>query len=210
MPSIAIIDDRKDMRDTIKANVVSVIEEGWDVLDVPPLPALTEYPGWITEKNVAVILLDERLNEQAESPYQGHDLVTYIRNRFPTLPIFVITSYSGDPELAERFRDVEEILPREEFAKRAEDYVPRFTRAGQRFVEVFQNELAELADKAQLIAKGEATEEDVERTKAIQSRINISYSDALGERNRFVNELGSALSEFEALSTEIEEFLRSQ
>jgi hypothetical protein len=210
MPSIAIIDDRKEMRDTIKLTVSAVIEEGWDVLDIDPLPNLTDYPSWIHERNVAVILLDERLNDQCASSYQGHDLVAYIIQRLPTLPIFIITSYDRDEELLEKFKDVEEILQRDQFSREAEKYVPRFTRAGQRFVDVFENELSELSDKSKRIAKGDATPEDIKRVKAIQSRMDIAYSDTLVERNKSIQDLDKTISEINELKLEIDQFLASQ
>jgi CheY-like chemotaxis protein len=209
MPSIAIIDDRQEQRDTIKLNVEYLKEDGWNILDISPLPELADYPSWIGENNVAVILLDERLNEQASSNYQGHDLVAYIRKRLPTLPIFIITSYSQDPDLLDKFKDVEEILQREVFTKKAEEYVPRFMRAGQRFVEVFEKDLSELSDKATRIAKGSATLEDVERVKAIQSKMDIAYSDTLYDKSRFIEQLNDALSEFNKLKSEIKDFLES-
>jgi DNA-binding NtrC family response regulator len=210
MPSIAIIDDRKGMRDTVRLNVAAEIEDGWDIIDIEPLPYLADYPSWIDEKNVAVILLDERLNDQSASNYQGHDLVTYIRKRLPTLPIFIITSYASDDEIQEKFKDVEEILQREDFTQYAEKYVPRFTRAGQRFVEVFENELSELSDKARKIAKGDATPEDIKRVKAIQSRMDIAYSDTLCERNQSIKDLNDTISEFNRLKSEIDQFLASK
>lgn len=210
MPSIAIIDDRKDFRDTVKKNVNAVIEEGWEVIDADPLANLADYPSWLNEENVAAILLDERLNDQSTSNYQGHDLVAYIRKRLPTLPIFIVTSYPLDDELQDKFKDVEGILKREDFNKETEKYMPRITRAAQRYVEVFEKELSELSDKAQKIAKGEATEEDFEKVRAIHARMDIVYSDTLQERNQSIKDLDDVISAFAALKSEIDQFLASK
>jgi len=209
MPSIVIIDDRKDMRETLKAIIEAVVEEGWNIIDMDPLPNLSDYIGLIKGHNVAVMVVDERLSDQATFGYQGHDLVAHIRNHLPTLPIFVVTSYPDDLEINERFKDVEEILGRELFVTRAEEYVARLVRAGQRFVEVFEEDLAELSDKAQKLAKGEATEEDVKRIKAIHSKMDIVYSGALEERNQFLEQMEQTLSELTALKQQVEEFLKT-
>ena len=213
MPNIVIIDDRKDHRETLKAILDLQLIEGWKSIDINPLPSLEDYPSWITENEISVILLDERLDEQIETKteiadYRGHDLVDFIRERFPTLPIYVITSYPNDDDLKERFKDVEGILPRREFSGKAEDYVPRIIRAGQKFLETFQEELAELSDKTTKIAKGEATKEDIEKAKAIRSKIGCAFPSATySEHSKLLTTLDKKLKELEKLKEEVKKHL---
>lgn len=215
MPTIAIIDDRKDHRSTIKRLVDTELFGDWDSIEVAPLPDLEDYPSWLTENEVAVILLDERLNEQRTkgknlSNYEGHHLVEFIRTHLPTLPIFVITSYPNDEELKKKFKDVEEIIFRQEFAIKADEYVPRFLRSGQRYLEAFQKELTELSDGADKIAKGEATGEDIGKVKAIQAKLGMIFPyDIIKSRCEWTDELEANLRKFKELSIEINKFLKS-
>lgn len=215
MPTVAIIDDREDMRKTIKRLVDSELEGEWNSVEVDPLPNLEDYPSWIMEDEVCVILLDERLNEQKPkkkntSYYEGHTLVEFIRKHLPTFPIFVITSYPEDEELKKKFKDVEEIIVRHQFAERANEYVPRFLRSGQRYLEAFHNELTELAENADKIAKGTATQQDIERVKAIQAKIGMLFPwDTIKTRCEWADELETRLKTFEKLSTKIKKFLDS-
>jgi CheY-like chemotaxis protein len=215
MPTIAIIDDRKDHRSTIKRLVDTELLGDWDSSEVAPLADLEDYPSWLTENEVAVILLDERLNEQRTkgknlSNYEGHHLVEFIRQHLPTLPIFVITSYPDDQELKKKFKDVEEIIVRQEFARKAAEYVPRFLRSGQRYLEAFHKELRELADSADKIARGKATKGDIERVKAIQAKIGMIFPcDSLKNRCEWTDELESNLKKLEKLSIDIKKFLQS-
>jgi len=212
MPNIVIIDDRKEHRETLKAILDLQLIEGWKSIDISPLPSLEDYPSWITENEISVILLDERLDEQVEAEtviadYRGHNLIDFVRGRFPTLPIYVITSYPNDDDLKERFKDVEGILPRREFSEKAEDYVPRILRAGQKFLETFQEELAELSDKANKIAKGEATKEDIEKAKAISSKIGCIFPSATyGEHSQLLTTLDKKLKELEKLKEEVNKY----
>lgn len=211
MPNIVIIDDRKDHRETLKAILDVQLIEGWKSIDINPLPTLEDYPSWIAENDISVILLDERLDEQIEAKtadYRGHDFVDFIRGGFPTLPIYVITSYPNDDDLKKRFRDVEEILPRSKFSERAEDYVPRIIRAGQKFLETYQKELAELSDKANKIAKGEATKEDIEKAKAIRLKIGCAFPSATySEHSELLAKLDKKLKELEKLKEEVKKHL---
>lgn len=213
MPAMGIIDDRNDLRETLLRRIDNELQGEWFIVAIAPLAEMQDYPGWIAEYDIAVILLDERLNEQIEVDgeyvgYDGHDLVEFIRRHLPTLPIFVITSYKDDEELTKKFGDVEDIIERNEFFKRADEYVPRFLRSGQKFLEVFQGELTELADKADKIAKGEATVEDIQRVNAIRARIGLAFPcEPLSDRSLWLKKVEEKIEEFKQLHREVEEFL---
>lgn len=215
MPKVGIIDDRNDFRETLLRSIDNELEEDWQSVAIAPLPDMEDYPVWIAEHDVAVILLDERLNEQIEATgkdvdYKGHDLVEFIRRHIPTFPVFVITSYKDDEELRKKFSDVEDIIDRQEFLKRAGEYAPRFFRSGQKFLQVFRAELSELAEKANKIATGKATQEDFEKANAIRTRIGLAFpSEALGDRSEWLKKIEGKLEQFKQLSAEITEFLES-
>jgi CheY-like chemotaxis protein len=216
MPTIGIVDDRRVLRTTLRRTLSAVLPDEWDSIDSEPLPELNLYPSWITENEISALIVDERLHEQAADveghvTYSGHDLVDFLRERFPTIPIFIVTSYIEDDPLKSRFKDVEGIFPRGLFVTEAENYVPIILRASQRFIETYQRELSELSEIAMKIAKGEATQEDQERGRAIQNKIETAFAiDEISSKSEWLDKLDATLSEFQQLKSEIEDHLSEQ
>jgi hypothetical protein len=168
MTSIGVIDDRNEERQIIVDGIkFGKNNDAWTVIDSKPLTKLEEYPAWIGQNKICALVIDELLDEKINGgvavEYKGHNLVDFIRQHIPTLPIFVVTSYSNDSSLRERFKDVEDIVERQIFSSNYRDYVPRIIRAAQQYLNVFQEELNELALFAQRVATGEA----VSRSNAI-------------------------------------------
>lgn len=208
MSTIGLIDDRADHRSTLKRRLDLELSGDWQSIDNEPLPRLEDYPSWITENEVCVLLLDERLHEQVAVSYNGHDVANYLRKHLPTLPIFVITSYSPDEALLKSFKDVEDIIQREEFTKKADEYVSRFVRSAQRYLNTFQKELSDLSDKSAKIALGKATTQDIEEVKAIQEKIGLAFPyDSLDNRSEWLNALEKKLEELDELKISIEKYL---
>lgn len=211
MPTIAIIDDRQEQRETLK-HLIDLDENGtWQTLDIDPLPSLDNYIPWIRENDVAVILLDEKLNEITHTVnYSGHNFVDYIRARNKELPIFIITSFADDDAIKARFKDVEDIIQRGVFVKDPDNYIQRFIRSGQRFMEAFEENLSELAKISKKVVANEATREDIEKVNAIREKMEIEFNiDSLTQKNDLINQFSEQLSEFEQIKKEIEEFLKT-
>lgn len=213
MPTIAIVDDRHEPRESVRRAMSLHVPEGWDVVDSPPLGSIAEYPSWIIENDVAAFIVDERLQEQApdaegHADYNGHQVVDYIRPLLPTLPIFFITSYPEATDVAARFGKVEEIIPRMTFALKSKDFVDRFVRSGQKYLESNEGALAELADLSMRIAGGGSTNEDRIRAQAIQSMLGIPFSGGeIHDRAEWIEEMSKRLRSLERLQNEIEVFL---
>lgn len=216
MPNIALIDDRKEARETIKINLDLALNKDWTSIDIYPLKNIDDYPSWITENDVAAILLDERLQEKVDLnskniTYSGHDLVDYLRKKFTTLPIFIVTTYPKDNEIIERFKDVEDIIEREEFNKNYDNYVPRILRSAQKFLETFEKELFELSQIASDIAIGESDPAQIEKLKAIQTKIGIMFpSDTFIERSELLNNCENVLEELNKLKDRLDNDLESE
>ena len=62
MPSIAVIDDRKDARDTMKTNLDLALSGDWTSIDIEPFVNIENYLSLIVENNIVAFLLDEREN----------------------------------------------------------------------------------------------------------------------------------------------------
>ncbi|MBV6400192.1 MAG: hypothetical protein CNIPEHKO_00475 [Anaerolineales bacterium] len=217
MTSIGVIDDRNEERQIIVGGIrFGKNDDAWNIVDSKPLTSLEEYPAWIGQNKICVLVIDELLDEKINGgvavEYKGHNLVDYIRQRLPTLPIFVITSYSNDPSLLERFKDVEGIVERQDFSSNYKDYVPRIIRAAQQYLNVFQEELNELASFAQRIATGEPLSyEEQTRAQAIQTKLDIAYSiNAITDISNWLDEATTLVSKIQELRKEIEKKLGKQ
>jgi CheY-like chemotaxis protein len=216
MNYIAIVDDRIDNRQTLKRLIEAYIEEDWFVIDVDPLPKLDDFYSFIIEEEISAIVIDERLHEQAcaddcKVDYNGHNLVDFLRDYFPHFPIFVITSYPGDEELLEKFKDVEDIIERTEFSRQAEKYVPRITRSAQRFLETYQRELTELSEIAERIALGESSTEDIDKANAIRAKVGLAIpSESFVNNAKILDDIERKLKELSLVQDEIQNRLNKR
>ncbi|VAW35541.1 hypothetical protein MNBD_CHLOROFLEXI01-3445 [hydrothermal vent metagenome] len=212
MSVIGIVDDRDDVRAIMLDNVRLALPDGWEAIDISPWNSLDNYPSWISQEEIVALIIDERLNEVANASgavdYEGHDLVDYMRQHMPEFPIFVVTSYKEDAlELGERFKDVEDIIERNQFYERSSDYIPRIIRAGQRYLQTFERELAELGDFAKKSAIGEdSSTEEHERAKAIQTKIETAFPiENIASRGELLSQMEQLIAELETLKTDIEQ-----
>src|SRR5882724_7227033 len=152
MPTLAIIDDRKDVRQTLARNITTDLPKPWSVLQSDPLPKMSDYSSWISENEVAAVILDERLQEQVAGrkkshvSYSGHELAKELRKYWPSLPIFMVTTHRTDSALQDPKNEVdfEEIFNREDFYQRSTIYTERIVRSAQRFLDTYQEELASM------------------------------------------------------------------
>ncbi len=65
MRKIAILDDRAPQRETLRTLIDTVLPKGWECIACPLLKSVNEYPNWLIDKDVQVLLADQVLNEQA-------------------------------------------------------------------------------------------------------------------------------------------------
>lgn len=217
MSVIGIVDDRDDVREIMRDSVRLALPQGWAEIDISPLNSLKDYPSWIGQNEIVALIIDERLNEAATNTgtavsYEGHNLVDYMRRYMPELPIFVVTSFQDDPDLRERFRHVEDIIERNEFYERPGDYISRITRAGQRYLQTFEGELAELADFAKKSALGESiSDKEQERAKAIQTKLEMAFPiESIASRGEWLSRMEQLIAEMETLKSDIEQQIGEQ
>ncbi|HEY1248975.1 MAG TPA: hypothetical protein VGE97_08320, partial [Nitrososphaera sp.] len=200
MPAIGIIDDRKDHRTTLaRAVSVSIPKEfedvGWTVNDSSPLPNINDYSAWLTENDIAVLIVDEKLTEQTRAgvkhvTYEGHNIVDFLRRRIPDFPIYVVTAYPEESAVLARFKDVEEVFDRKTFTANAMKTVPRLIRAGQRYFDSFRQQLTELSELSKKIATGKETSADIARIKALQTFLQMPFiTDPDTERSKSLSKL---------------------
>lgn len=217
MPAIGIVDDRPEMRETIRRTLQRGLteHEGWQAIDVPPFVDLAEYPGWIAANEITVMLTDERLHEVVEpgggraANYDGHQLVDFLRERFPVLPIFVVTAYPRDESVQQRFGSVEDVINKDDFSEHARDYTRRFVRVGGSFFTEHRSELERLSELSRLIATGEATREEMGEARALQEHLGLPLANEMPSRSDWVTALEEKAEKLEELDQAIRRLLSS-
>jgi len=183
MSTILIVDDRATERQTIVDLVRYSLPEGstWTARGIAPLVTIDEYRTFITEEDVSVIVLDEKLQEQVSEltgeavTYNGHELVNFLRPRFPDLPIFVVTAYDEEDDLQSAASDVESILSRNEFNKSPEIHTARMIRSGHRFAEALQSDLNLVSEISHKLAVGKATDEEIKKMTSIREKLSLPF-----------------------------------
>lgn len=220
MPSVGIIDDREDSRKNLVASFDLYLEahniSQWEIIDTPPKTDIEEYITWINQHKICSLIMDEKLAEGSSEgnivSYEGHDLVVFFRQRFPTLPIFIITSYPEDEPINEKFKDVESIIARVDFSRNSDNYVPRILRSSQKYLETFQEEFVILSDVATKIAIGqEVSLEEEAKAKAIQQKMEIAFDlDKIQTRQEWLGDFENLINEMKELKSQMEQYLESK
>lgn len=218
MPTIAIVDDDPRSRDSDVRSLNTHLpkDKGWAAIAIHPFPHLKDYPSWIAENEIAVLLVDEKLGGRAADAskhvnYEGHDLIKSLRRNNKTLPLYFLTNFAGNTPVTQRFADVEDIISKNEFKKNRAKYVARFTRKGGEYFKSFRNQLAQLNDLSLKIAKGEATAEDKKNAKAIQLNLELPHIiEPSDDRSEWLEKYEDKVKEFEGLRKEIETYFKQK
>jgi hypothetical protein len=185
MQNFGIIDDRDQQRGTLASSFSLAIqaldkEEQWSVLDTRPFVKVEDYVSWINLNKISILIIDEKLYEDISNGekvnYKGSDLVDFLRTSFKGMPIYAISSFSDDEELQSKFSSFDDIINRDQYDKNSEEYIQRFLRAGEGFLDGHLKELSELTILSQKIASNNFTDKDVEKANAIQKDLEIPFT----------------------------------
>jgi hypothetical protein len=175
VPTIAILDDRKNDRETITRVVVSTLKkikqtDDWNVVSDEPPAKERDVIHWLDENDATVLVSDWKLNEGAKSQrvvnYEADSLIKEIRAKRPTFPIFVITGFEN--EARAHLKEVENIFSRKEFTKNADNVVPQMIRAGRRRYEEQRGLLTRMDSLARKVAVGSASAKHKAELKSLQ------------------------------------------
>ena len=215
--NIAIIDDDKDQRETLRRALgVYLKQQGssLNVIDIFPFKDFQEYFPWIEKSSISALIFDERLHNQAEEGkdpvgYRGNELVTEIRKKFKDLPIFTVTSHADDADLQAKFGQFDHIIGREDFINDGLKFVSIITRSSQRYLDENQSELTEFGELTKLVASGKSSQEDNQRLNALQVKLNISLSNDLLDREVWLKEYEKHIQNLEGLKKIIEDKLKA-
>ena len=200
MPVIGLVDDRAELRTTLQKIISRNLPRDWHCESVAPFENKNEYISWISENEIAALILDEKLHEQAPDSeghveYNGHDLTFYLREKINELPIHIVTSYDEDPNLVDNRPEFESVYNREDFIRDKERVIKQILRSAARYFDTFQSELSELGALAQKAAKKSINDDELKKLIALQTKLNISVDTESIDMAKMVTELESKLSE---------------
>ena len=213
MPTIAIVDDETRSRNQDVTALNLNLPKGWTAIGTAPLRHLSDYPSWIAENDVAVLLVDEELGRQASSPtghvqYKGHNLVNALRARNKTLPIYFLTNYGDQKSVEDQIPAVEGVFDKKLFRRRRADYIKRMTRRGKDYFKSVKDQLAELNDLSLKIAKGDATTSERKNAKALQTSLELPLlTESFNTRSDWLAEYEQKVKQLEKLKKEVEQHL---
>ena len=198
MPSIAIIDDRKDKLETMSLVVASMLKKlkldaDWSVISEQPTPNERDVLNWLDQHDATVLVTDWRLNEGATNKrvvnYEADSLIRAIRARRPTFPIFVVTGF--EPDARAHLGEVENVFTREHFTENLAEILPQMVRAGLRRYEQEKNLLSRMDKLARKVATGKASDKDRTELSSLQGYFQAEMPAII--------RLDEALSEIEAM-----------
>ncbi|WP_395375111.1 hypothetical protein [Marinicella sp. W31] len=216
MLEVAIIDDNEEFRTRLTKPIKRYFRHhdiNWQVEHYDPLPELREYPKWIINKKVILLIVDEKLNITKNKKnghianYLGHDIVRLLRENNNNLPIVAISAFTA--QLDPMKGDFDDILDREEFNDDSSQYLKRFVRLTNKYLENYDEQFKRLSDLSQSVALGSAKKNEIDELKALQSKLQLPVTSALDvNRSEWVDCLEGVLEELELLSDKIERHIQ--
>lgn len=214
MASIAILDDRKDDRETIERVVRSTLKKlkestSWSVVSDEPPSKERDVFHWLDENDATVLVTDWRLNEGARGKrvvnYEADRLIQEIRAKRPTFPIFLITGFESEARI--HLKEVENIFSRQYFAKNADTVIPQMLRAGRRRYDEQRELLTRMDVLARRVAGGGASAAQRKDLKSLQGYFQAELPTILSI-DKVLDEFQGAKREAEALRQKVEKRLK--
>ena len=219
MLKVAIIDDNVDVRQRIAKRIRRYLnnkEINWIVENYEPFERIEDYTGWIVKNKVIILIVDERLNVIPNKNgkavnYGGHDIVRLLRKTNKQMPMYVITAYKEDDALQGMKGEFDGIVSRSDFSEneKSKQYIQRFVRATQSYLDQNQEEYNRLAHLSNLIALDTANDQEILELKGLQTKLGIPLTSLnINNRNYWLKELEEKTSKLEELTKKIEQFLK--
>lgn len=220
MPQIAIIDDNVDLSGTLKKTLSHYLKKfgsSFTVITQQPFHDISLYFDFVTENEICLLVLDERLNDKPSLDgkpvhYLGNQLVLELRKQLKDFPIVMITTFSDEDDVRARESQFEYMLKRDDITDDetvANLYIPRIIRAAQRYLDSNNKELTEYNDLTKKIAAGETSEELLERLEALQVKLElpiIGYDD----RAAWLEKYEEHINHLETLKSKVENILKGK
>jgi hypothetical protein len=111
------IDENPDARKTYVEILQGIYLQDVTVLPVEPKPTIIEMKYIVDNPDTAFIVIDEKLKDTGVALYFGIQLAEYFRSLNDKIPIYILTSYSGDYDLEKGKWSVEYIIMKNELTR---------------------------------------------------------------------------------------------
>lgn len=216
MPTIAIIDDKKDARTTRERLLephVARASKDWGILAAAPFTKANLYPSWIADNDIAAMLIDQKLDDEPPPgqkhsvDYTGTSLVKYLRQHAIDIPIYLVTSFAGPTSKTDNAM-FEEVLSKEIFDQSLEVVVTRIIRAGGQYWKKNQDQLSMLSDLSEKIVDGKASKADIKKAKAIREQLALAFDPTdLESRSHLIESLEQAIGGLENSAAQLKKEL---
>jgi hypothetical protein len=210
MSKIGILDDRPGEIATATSIISRNLNDSkWSVVKVPLLATPARVVEWLAHEGVNVLVADQVLNDDAnhqQVKYQGTDVVNEVRRHIPDLPVYMLTAFPKNPDVAPNLPRIEEMVLRGELGKRASVLVPRMMRAGETFERRHRELLSRLSELSQKKATDLLTKSEEKELKSLQ--MSLALADTSASREKLLPELEREVKKLADLQAKAEELLR--
>jgi len=207
MARIAIIDDNTDQSDTVQHNIEIGLEQigsSLEVITSVPFREVEGYFEFITKNDVCVLILDEKLNDQANDDkgpveYKGSELVSALRKKLKDFPIFALTVIPTDEDLKSKYDQYEDIISRAEFYDDANKFVPKLWRAAKNYLKENTDAYSEFNEIAKEVSGGNTDPELIKKLQALQTKLELPFS-GFDDRSEWLNKYKQQIKSLEELN----------
>lgn len=99
-----IIEDDKESADEYLEDAETYLSS-FEIFHQLPPREITEIVETIKKQNVTAVVIDERLRQHSDASYLGIDVLNYLKNAIPGLPVVILTEYEQDSVLRKVSRE---------------------------------------------------------------------------------------------------------
>jgi len=96
--TILVIEDDKESADEYLEDASTYLTDYAVMHEVPP-HNMSDINNLIKKSNVTAVVVDERLRQHSDASYLGVDILNYLKNAMPSLPVVILTEYEQDSDL---------------------------------------------------------------------------------------------------------------
>jgi FixJ family two-component response regulator len=174
-----------------------------EIVFVQPRPSLSDYVDLITNPDTAAFIIDQRLSDSANAPYEGLDLADYLRTLRPELPIYILTNYADDT-MEGKGQSADAIIKKGNVRDYTEVTIARILRSVKRYEEALtekQYRLKTLIDHKITNQLTDVEEKELESLRAdIERSFDLALSDQEQKREVYLQEQEERLAKLEEIA----------
>ncbi|MFV1883226.1 MAG: hypothetical protein ACMZ7B_01870 [Balneola sp.] len=216
MNNIALVNDQPDQLATIHDQFEIALDgsPNWKLTPIKPFNDINEYPTWILENEITILVLDEKLyggslDDGSHVDYTGHQVAELVRESNKELPIISLSNYAPEEELLESLDNFHLILGQDEFDNNFDNYFNLIKKLSESYFEQNQDRLNRISEISELIAKGNGNEELFKELNSLRAILSLPhFSSGIEFRSQVLDLMEGQIEEIAALKKEIQKYLK--